>query len=44
MKTKFEEMVYETPQVEIIEVEIENGFAMSGGSVENPTEDETGSW
>ena len=25
-----EEMVYETPQVKMIEVEVENGFATSG--------------
>ena len=44
MNTKFEEMVYETPQVEIIEVEVENGFAMSGGNVENPTESNESPW
>ena len=44
MRTKFEEVVYETPQIEIIEVEVENGFAVSGGNVENPTEGETGNW
>lgn len=36
------DMVYEIPQVEIIEVEVEKGFALS--NVENPTEGETGSW
>ena len=25
-------MVYETPQVELIEVEVEQGFAISGGA------------
>ena len=29
MKTKFEEIVYETPKVEVIEVEVEKGFAVS---------------
>lgn len=29
MKTKFEEIVYETPKVEVIEVEVEKGFAGS---------------
>ena len=28
MKTKFEEIVYETPKVEVIEVEVEKGFAV----------------
>ena len=41
MKTKFEEKVYENPQVEIIEVEIEQGFAASPdddgyGNTDNP--------
>lgn len=30
MKSEMEEMVYETPQVKMIEVEVENGFAQSG--------------
>ena len=42
MKTKFEEIIYESPQVRVIEVEVEQGFAIS--NVENPTEGETGSW
>lgn len=29
MKTKFEEIIYESPQVEILEVEVEKGFAVS---------------
>lgn len=29
MKSEMEEMVYETPQVKMIEVEVENGFADS---------------
>lgn len=42
MKTKFEEKVYENPQVEIIEVEIEQGFATSPdddgyGNTDNPS-------
>ena len=28
-------MMYEAPQVEIIEVEVEKGFAVSGGTPEN---------
>lgn len=39
---KNENLTYETPQVEVIEVEVEKGFALS--NVENPTEGETGSW
>lgn len=31
MKSEMEEMVYETPQVKMIEVEVENGFASSDG-------------
>ena len=39
---KNENLTYETPQVEVTEVEVEKGFALS--NVENPTEGETGSW
>lgn len=35
---------YERPQIEILEVEIEKGFASSNGNFENPTEDTPGSW
>ena len=35
---------YETPQVEVIEVEVEKGFATSQDIVENPTEGIPGSW
>lgn len=35
---------YETPLVEIIEVEVEKGFATSSGNVENPYEDEVTPW
>ena len=31
MKSEMEEMVYETPQVKMIEVEVEKGFAGSDG-------------
>ncbi len=43
MKTENELMVYTSPQVEIIEVEVEKGFANSG-NVENPYEDEVTPW
>lgn len=29
-----ETMIYEAPQVEVVEVEVENGFAMSSGGEE----------
>lgn len=35
---------YETPQIELIEVEVEKGFAASPGNVENPTEGEESEW
>ena len=35
---------YETPLVEVIEVEVEKGFATSSGNVENPNEDEVTPW
>lgn len=40
MKVEMEEMVYETPQVKMIEVEVENGFALSPGGGTNPFEPE----
>lgn len=42
MKVVYESVIYESPQVEIIEVEVEKGFAVS--NVENPKEDVPGSW
>ena len=36
MKNQVEEMEYETPEVKMIEVEVEQGFAVSGGNLENP--------
>jgi len=45
MKSEMEEMVYETPLVKMIEVEVENGFAQSfGDSLENPSEDDYIDW
>lgn len=37
---------YVTPQVKVIEVEVEKGFAMSDNNtnVENPTESEESGW
>ena len=37
-------MVYETPQVEVIVVEVEKGFAASPGNIENPIEGEESEW
>ncbi len=43
MKKLNEMMAYETPQVEVIEVEVEKGFANS--TLENPEEDPNeGKW
>ena len=45
MKTEFKEIVYESPQVEILEVEVEKGFATSGGgNTENPTTGDESPW
>jgi len=45
MKIEMEEMVYETPLVKMIEVEVEKGFAQSlGESLENPIEDDPSGW
>lgn len=43
MKSEMEEMVYETPQVKMIEVEVENGFAQSE-NMENPTRGGRSDW
>ena len=39
-------LIYETPQVEIIEVEVEKGFANSpdNNNTENPKEGEESGW
>ena len=42
MRTEFEEIVYESPQVEILEVEVEKGFAES--NVENPITGNESPW
>ena len=42
MENQVEEMVYETPKVKMIEVEVEKGFAVS--NVENPIEGSTSGW
>ena len=44
MKNLVEEMIYEAPIVEIIEVEVEKGFAASPSNVEDPIEKTPGSW
>ena len=44
MKIENKRMNYEMPQVEIIEVEVEKGFATSSGNIENPEEGLPGSW
>ena len=36
-------MIYEAPQVEILEVEVEKGFAVSD-TLENPTRDGENEW
>ena len=37
-------LAYEAPAVEIIEVEVEKGFATSDGNIENPKEEEETPW
>ena len=45
MKIENEVLVYEAPQVETIEVEVEKGFASSTGeNIESPTEGEESEW
>lgn len=45
MRTKDEEVIYETPIVKVIEVEVEKGFAISGdGDSEGTGDDYTGGW
>ncbi len=44
MKAEMEEGVYEAPIVEVIEVEVEKGFAASDGNFEDPIEGTPGSW
>ena len=39
-----ENEIYTAPIVEVIEVEVEKGFATSSGNVENPNEDEVTPW
>jgi hypothetical protein len=43
MKTKTE-MFYEVPLVEVIEVNVEKGFATSDGNLENFQEDNVSNW
>ena len=38
MNTEFEEFVYEIPQVRVIEVEVEKGFAISYGGADGNEE------
>ena len=42
MRTKDEKVIYETPIVKVIEVEVEKGFAVS--NLENPEEGEESDW
>ena len=42
MKKDRNEIIYESPQVEIIEVQVEQGFATSGGT--KGFEEEDGTW
>ena len=44
MKINNEVLVYEAPQVETIEVEVEKGFATSDGNIENPKEEDETPW
>lgn len=39
-----ERMVYDSPQVEIITIEVENVIAASGENLENPVEGEESDW
>ena len=41
--TRLLALEYQTPQVEVIEVEVEKGFAISGNT-ENPDETEVTPW
>lgn len=42
MENQVEEMVYETPQVKMIVVEVEQGFAIS--DLENPGRNSSSEW
>ena len=42
MRTKDEKVIYETPIVKVIEVEVEKGFAVS--NLENPEEGKESDW
>ena len=42
MDNKNIEMIYETPQLEIISIKVEKGFSSS--NVENPVESEESEW
>ena len=44
MENQVEEMVYETPCVKMIEVEVEQGFAGSDGDGKGEGDDYTGGW
>ena len=43
METKTE-MFYEVPLVEVIEVDVEKGFVLSDGNLENFEEDDESNW
>jgi hypothetical protein len=44
MKTNYEDNFYNSPQIEIIRIEVENVIAASGGNLENPIEGEESEW
>lgn len=44
MKMENEVLVYEAPQVETFEVEVEKGFATSDGNIEDIENGDTNEW
>ena len=44
MRKQSEDLIYESPKVEVVEIQIERGFAASGGNFENPTESDEIGW
>ena len=44
MSKQLEDLIYESPKVEVMEIQIEQGFAASGGYLENPSEGDEIGW
>lgn len=44
MKAEYEDLIYDSPKVEIIWIDVEGMIAASDGNMENPVEGEESDW